>query len=64
MTITGHKTRAVFDRYHVVAPSDLAEASRKVEAAQAPEQSANTLPKRHISDIVMPAHYPTGNLPN
>ncbi len=64
MTITGHKTRAVFDRYHIVAPSDLAEASRKVEAAQALEQSANTLPNRHISDIVMPAHYPTGNLPN
>ena len=32
MTITGHKTRAVFDRYHIVSPGDLAEATRKLEA--------------------------------
>jgi site-specific recombinase XerD len=29
MTITGHKTRAVFDRYHIVAPEDLKDAARK-----------------------------------
>jgi hypothetical protein len=27
---TGHKTRAVFDRYHVVSPADLQEATRKL----------------------------------
>ena len=32
MTITGHKTRAVFDRYHIVSPGDLEEATRKLEA--------------------------------
>ena len=32
MTITGHKTRAVFDRYHIVSPADLEEATRKLEA--------------------------------
>jgi integrase len=30
MKITGHKTRAVFDRYHIVAPGDLQEAARKL----------------------------------
>jgi len=30
MQITGHKTRAVFDRYAIVAPSDLQEAARKM----------------------------------
>ncbi len=30
MRITGHKTRAVFDRYHIVSPADLQEAARKL----------------------------------
>ncbi|MBI2878935.1 MAG: site-specific integrase [Candidatus Rokubacteria bacterium] len=30
MTITGHKTRAVFDRYHIVSPGDLQEAARRI----------------------------------
>ena len=30
MTITGHKTRAVFDRYHIVSPGDLQDAARKL----------------------------------
>ncbi|HXX74158.1 MAG TPA: site-specific integrase, partial [Nitrospiraceae bacterium] len=32
MKITGHRTREVFDRYHIVSPSDLQEASRKLSA--------------------------------
>src|SRR5260370_1112556 len=31
MTISGHKTRAIFDRYHIVAQSDLADAAHKLE---------------------------------
>ena len=32
MKITGHKTRAVFDRYDITSEEDLAEAARKLEA--------------------------------
>jgi integrase len=30
MTVTGHKTRSVFDRYHIVSPTDLQEVARKL----------------------------------
>lgn len=39
-TISGHKTRTIFDRYHIVAPSDLREAARKLETSQKQEREA------------------------
>ncbi len=30
MQITGHKTRAIFDRYHIVSPADLREGVAKL----------------------------------
>jgi hypothetical protein len=30
MTVTGHKTRSVFDRYHIVSPGDLQDVARRL----------------------------------
>ena len=37
MTITGHKTRDVFDRYNIVSDGDLREAMRRLEATFTPQ---------------------------
>jgi hypothetical protein len=36
MTMTGHKTRSVFQRYNITSPSDLREAAAKLDAAARP----------------------------
>ena len=36
MEITGHETRSVFDRYHIVSPGDLQEASRRLAETSTP----------------------------
>jgi hypothetical protein len=39
--ISGHLTRSVFDRYNIVDETDLAEATRKIEARNQPSISAD-----------------------
>ncbi len=47
MKATGHKTRSVFDRYHIVSPTDLQDVARRLDAAgtfsgtSAPERLAS-----------------------
>lgn len=35
MQITGHKTRSIFDRYHIVSEGDLRQAARKLSVSRA-----------------------------
>ena len=41
MQITGHKTRTVFDRYHIVSPVDVTDAMRAVETASLRKPAAS-----------------------
>lgn len=41
MTMTGHQTRSVFERYNIVSGGDLRDAARKLDAAR-PERDGHT----------------------
>jgi len=44
MTISGHQTRSVFDRYNIVSEEDLKEAARRTwEHAQSREKASNVV---------------------
>jgi integrase len=45
MTITGHKTRSVFDRYHIVAPEDLRAATTRIAARTTPAPRSARAPR-------------------
>jgi len=46
MTITGHRTRSVFDRYHIVAPEDLRAAAARIAARQATRDQTQRVTRR------------------
>ena len=43
MTMTGHKTRSVFERYNIVSAGDLTEAARKLDAIKVTGTTAGTV---------------------
>jgi hypothetical protein len=43
MQMTGHKTRSVFDRYHIVSDGDLQEAAKRLDQALLPPTMTKTM---------------------
>ena len=46
MTVTGHRTRAVFDRYHILSPGDLQDVARRLTGTIAGTVPAEGAPTR------------------
>ena len=47
--ITGHKTRSVFDRYHIVSPGDLREAALRLHEHSSGPSRADSVDGRHAT---------------
>jgi hypothetical protein len=52
MMISGHKTRTVFDRYHIVSDEDLKEAARKQQAFHEKENQMTEGSKQRGGEVI------------
>ena len=48
MTISGHKTRSIFDRYNIVSPADLKDAARRMENAEQARKAIQPQPEPEV----------------
>jgi Phage integrase family len=58
MAISGHKTRAVFDRYNIVSETDISEATQKLERRRRAENDKSTTKIANHSASVPPSASP------
>jgi hypothetical protein len=50
MKVSGHRSRTVFDRYHIVSPGDLQEVARKLTGTFSGTMPENSLASLHVSN--------------
>ena len=49
MKVTGHKTRAVFDRYHIVSPAELQDVARRLTGTFSGTAGGGTMAERAVT---------------
>jgi integrase len=54
MQMAGHKTRSVFDRYHIVSDSDLQEAAKRLESAFIGQTMTKTMTVTRLTSVNSP----------
>jgi len=54
MQIAGHKTRAIFDRYHIVSYGDLQEVTKRLDTAFLSQTMTKTITTPNLTETESP----------